>query len=1037
MRISTIACRGLMQVGVSTPLCRTIQFFFLLLAVSTQAATGAGNPGSGNKSAAMRALPVSGVVTNAKGEKLAGVTVRLKGATTTVATGDDGRYTINLADGNAILEFSYIGYTAQEVAVNNRSTINIVLADEGKALNDVVVVGYATQKKVSLTSAVGVIKADDISRRPVTNTIQALQGLSPGFTVLDQGGAPGRGIVTARVRGVTTLSGNNPLVLVDNIEQSINNINPDDIESVSILKDAAATAIYGSRAAAGVLLITTKRAKNGPVAVSYNGYVGMQELGAHPTSIGAVDYLKQQNVAYANAGLAQQYSDALIAGYQSGASSDRIKYPLANDWFNQLYHAGLQYNNNFSISSGTDKFKALVNIRDFQQNGIIDRFSNNVKEVRINTDFIPSTKFRFSFDGNYRRLYSTQPQDAGNVYYNSLHGAQLAVPRYADGGYGLSAQNNNPLINRDLSGYNNDYFDNLSMNLRGEWSIVKGLKFSTQYGVTSTFDRNKVYTASYNVVDENFPARTKSVAVNNLNELRTNTYIETINSLLTYNLKLRDHSFNLLGGYTQIFNSASNLTAFRNSFYNNSIQALSAGSSGSRDNTGSDVTSGLRSYFGRFNYDFNSKYLLEVNGRYDGSSNFTGGNLYSFFPSVSGAWRISQEDFWGSLGNTISEFKLRGSWGKTGNQTVSPYSFYEALTTQNYDFGGSAATGYALLSYANKDIRWETTRQTDIAIDAGFLKNKLTVTAEYYNKLTSGILLQLPVAGVVGLGTNYPVQNAGVVSNKGWELSVNYQDMTSHALGYSFNFNISNNINKVLDLKGTGPYISGSTNDGLYATNVGMPINVLWGFKANGLYKDAADVAKSAKYDPNTYPGDIKYMDLNKDGKITADDRTMIGDEFPHYTFGLTSNLQYKNFDLYLFVQGALKQDARVSGAFADAGNNQGFLIDIEKDYWTPTNTGARFPRPQKFTDKNAQISDFWVVHMGYARVKNLQLGYTLPKSVTSLLRIQKLRIYLSGTNLFTVSNANEWGIDPEFPTGRLSYYPQTKVYTFGANINF
>ena len=994
------------------------RFFLFILLTSTSA----------------KALPVSGVVSDARGETLTGVSVRLKGSNIAVVTGAGGRYTINLPDANATLIFTHVGYVMQEIPVNGRSVINVIMKNDDKSLNDVVVVGYATQKKVSLTSAVSVVSADDITRRPVTNSVQAFQGLSPGFTILDQGGSPGRAAVTARIRGITTLSGNNPLVLVDGIEQSINNINPDDIESVSVLKDAAATSIYGSRAATGVVLVTTKRAKNGPPVVAYNGYVGVQKLGDHPKSIGTVDYLKQQNVAYANAGLAQQYSDALIAAYSSPAASNRLKYPLANDWYHQLYHAGLQNNNNISVSGGTDKFKALVNVRDFQQDGIIDNFSNNVKEIRLNTDFIPSDRFKFSFDGNYRKLSSTRPQDYYNVFYNTLHGAQLVVPQYPDGSYGLSIQGNNPLVNDRLSGYDNDYFDNLSANLRFEWNILKGLKFSTQYGVTSTFEREKVYTASYNVVDDSFPSRTKVRATNALNEARVNTYMETINSFLTYNLAVKKHTFNLLAGYSQIYIDTSNLSAFRNTFYNNNIQAISAGASSSKDNSGADFGGGLRSYFGLFNYDYAGKYLLEVNGRYDGSSNFTGNNLYSFFPSFSAGWRLSQEKFWQPLKEVVSEFKLRGSYGLTGNQTVNAYTFYEALTTQNYDFSGAAATGYALLNYANKDIKWETTRQTDIGFDASLLNRKLDVTFDYYNKRTSGILLSLPISGAVGL--NAPVQNAGVVSNKGWELGINYRDM-GHAVRYTFNFNISNNINRVVDLKGTGPYITGSTNDGLYATNVGLPIGVLWGFKTAGLYKDAQDVANSAKYDPNTFPGDIKYVDVNKDGKITADDRVNIGDPFPHYTFGLTSNFQYKDFDLYLFLQGAVKQDARVSGAFADAGNNQGFVIDMEKDYWTPANTGARFARPQKFTDKNAQISDFWIVHMGYVRVKNLQLGYTLPRGVASKLGIKKVRVYLSGTNLFTLSNANKWGIDPEFPTGRADYYPQTKVYTLGANVNF
>ena len=977
-------------------------------------------------------LKITGKVTDNTGQPLVGVTVGASGSSRAVITDINGTYsfTVNLTD--KVLVFSFVGMKKQEVVIGSRTTINVVLENETSTLDEVVVVGYGSQKKLSMVSAVSTIKSADITRRAVSNTVQSLQGLSPGLTILDQGGAPGASNITTRVRGITTLSGNNPLILVDGLEQSISNLNPDDIESLSVLKDAAATAIYGSKAATGVILITTKRGKEEPISVTYNGYVGMQQLGNHPQSISTIDYLKQQNIAYVNAGQAAPYSTDLINAYST--SSDRIKYPLANDWYNALYHSAIQYKNNFSISGGTDKFKGLVNVSDFHQDGVLNHFSNNVREIRINTDFTPSSKFKFSFDANYRKIYSTQPQNAYNVYYNTLHGAQLTVPRYPDGGYGISAQGNSPIVCDELSGFNNDYFDNLSANIRGDWNIVKNLKFSVQYGITSTFDQNKIFTNAYSVVDETYSSRTKSVSVNSLNEARTNTYLETINNLLTYNIKLGNHTVNLLGGYSQIYNSATNLTGFRNAFFNNSIQALSSGAASSRDNGGSDYTSGLRSYFGRLNYDFGGKYILELNGRYDGSSNFTGKNLYSFFPSFSAGWRISQEKFWKSLSGIIPELKLRGSYGSTGNQTVSRYSFYDALSSNNYDFNGGAATGYALLNYANKDIQWETTKQTDIGLDASFLQNRLNLTFDYYDKTTSGILLSLPISGAVGL--NPPVQNAGVVSNKGWEVALSYRGQVNK-FQYDIAFNMSNNINKVLDLKGTGPYISGSTNDGLYVTQVGLPIGAIWGFKTNGFYKDQADVTNSPKYDPNTYPGDIKYVDINNDKKITASDRAMIGDPFPHYSYGLSTNFRYANFDLSIFFQGVMQQDARVSGAFADAGNNQGFLINIENDYWTPTNTDARFPRPQKFTDKNAQINDFWVIHMGYLRVKNLQLGYTLPKTLTDKLKIKKVRFYVSGTNLLTISKANEWGIDAEFPTGRADYYPQTKVFSLGSSINF
>jgi TonB-linked SusC/RagA family outer membrane protein len=973
---------------------------------------------------------ISGKVTDEKGTPIPGVVIVVKGTNIHTTTGANGEYTIKTTSEKDIIIFSYIGYVKQELPATS-TTLNVKLHEDVKDLTQVVVVGYGTQKKVSLTSAVGTIRADDVSKRVVGNTQQALQGLAPGLTVMDQGGSPGRSNVTMRIRGVTTLSGNNPLILVDGIEQGINNLNPDDIASISILKDAAATAIYGSRAATGVVLITTKRAAEGDLNIAWNAYYGLQQLGNHPKHMDTETYMRQQNVAYINAGQAAPYSDSLISAWKDG---DRIKHPLANDWYNILYHTAPVSNNNFSISGGNKQLKALLNLRYFKQEGVVNNFSNEVKEIRLNTDFVPNAKLKFSVDANYRMMYSATPFDAYNVFYNTLHGAQFAVPRYPDGGYGLSAQNNSPLVTDELSGYNHDQYNYFSGNLRGEYQIVKGLKFSTQYGIVSANDQSKVYRNKYNVVDENNPGRTKTSAMNELTESRGNSYIETINSLLEYKLERGSHHLAVLGGYSQIYTSGSLLTGYRNTFYNNNIQSLGAGAASSRDNSGVDTVTGLRSYFGRLNYDFAGKYLLEANGRYDGSSNFTGDNLYSFFPSFSVGWRMSQEKFWEPLSTIVPEFKIRGSWGKTGNQTVASYSFYDALGVSNYNFGGTAATGYLLQNYANKDIKWETTTQTDVGLDAGFLQNKLNFTFDYYNKKTAGILLQLPIPAAVGLTA--PVQNAGVVSNKGWEITLAYRG-ESGQVHYDLTFNLSDNKNKVLDLKGTGPYLSGDVNNALYVTNTGLPVGTLWGFKTHGLYKDQTDVDTSAKYDPGTKPGDIKYVDITHDHKITADDRTNIGDPFPHYTYGFTSNIQYKNFDLYLFLQGVVKQDARISGAFADAGNNQGFVIDMEKDYWTPENPNAHFARPQKFTDKNAYISDFWIIKMGYLRVKNLQLGYTIPKAVLDRYKIHKVRLYVSATNLLTFSKANKWGIDPEFPSGRSDYYPQTKNYTFGVNVNF
>ncbi len=977
---------------------------------------------------------ISGKVTSAQGDPLEGVTVTVKNTPQATTTDKSGSYSIVTNTANPILVFSYVNYESKEVTLNNRSAVSVSLAAKAGVLGEVVVVGYGTQKKSDVTGAIGTIKTDDIDRRVVSNFQQSLQGLTSGLTVLDEGGAPGQSTATLRIRGITTLSGNDPLILVDGVEQGINNLNPEDIASVSVLKDAAATAIYGSRAAAGVILITTKRAKAGKLMIRLDNYVALQKLGNHPESMGTADFLRQQNTAYQNAGLGTPYSDSLIQVWST--SKDRIKYPLPNDWYNVLFHTAPQYNSNLSLSGGNEQIRTSMNLRYMHQDGIVNNFSNEAKEIRLNTDFTPTKNLKFSADGFYRMLYSTQPQDAGGLFGTMIQGAQLTVPRYPDGGYGVSTQGNNPLVSDELSGYDRNRFNYFSGNLRGEWQIINGLKLSVQYAIVNTTSRGKNYRNAYSVTDENNPSLSKSVTNNQLIESNSNNYTETINDLLEYTRQIGKHDIKILGGYSQIYSRGDNFSASRTNFYNNSIQAVSQGDPNTRDNGGSDNESGLRSYFGRINYNYDDKYLLEVNGRYDGSAKFTGNNLYSFFPSFSAGWRISQEGFWQSVKHIIPALKIRGSWGETGNQTVASYSFYDALNSSNYDFGGIAAVGYALHNYSNGDIKWETTTQTDIGLDAGILKNKINFTFDYYNKKTTGILLQLPIPAIVG--RNAPVQNAGTVSNKGWEVSVDYNGNSSN-LSYQFGFNLSNNKNEVLDLKGTGPYISGSDNDALNIIEVGLPINSLWGFKTDGFYKDQKDVDTSAAYDPKTFPGDIKYIDLNNDGKITADDRTVIGDPFPHYSYGFKSSIQYKNFDFYLFLQGVVKQDADISGPVVNAGANEGFVPQIANDYWTPTHTNSLYPRPQKKSGKNARISDYWILQVGYLRIKTLQVGYSLPQSIIEKLKIEKARIYLSAMNLLTISKqAKKWGIDPEFPSGsRLLYYPQTKSYTIGLNITF
>ncbi|UHG92194.1 SusC/RagA family TonB-linked outer membrane protein [Spirosoma oryzicola] len=998
--------------------------------------------------------PITGTVKSQSGETLPGINVVVKGTTKGTTTDVNGKFTLDVPT-NAVLVFSGIGFTTQEIAVNNRTVIAISLATDNKQLDEVVVVGYGTQKRESLTNSVAQIGAAEVARRPVSNIQQSLQGQLPGVTVLDQGGSPGRSNTAIRIRGVTTfningtagagasnangqydLSKNDALVIVDGIEQRLSDINPDDVESISILKDAASTAIYGSRATNGVVLVTTKRAKGGKVQVDYNGYYAIQKSINVPHMMGLEDYMRMQVAAYTNAGspLPARFTEQSIQTYVS--TSDREKYPLPNTWFQTMLHAAPQQNHTISVAGGTETLRTRLSVRYQDQAGIITHYASKIGEIRLNSDYTIAPRLRVSTDLNYRYNYSQAP--TVDPIDRFLHGSLWAVPKYADGTYGLSTQGNNPLMYAEIGGDSKRFSDFLVGYVKGEWDILDGLTFSTQVAGRGYFTQEKNFANAYVNTDKNTNI-TKTVANNTLTEVRNTLKEYTLISLLTYDRHIRNHNVKGLLGYSQIGNTQTFLNAYRERFYNNDIQSISQGTNdGTKSNGGYDAAFGLRSYFGRVNYDYDGKYLVEVNGRFDGSSKFTGDKQYSFFPSFSAGWRLSKENFWQGLQTTVNDLKVRGSWGITGNQSVDLYSYYSSLRASGYTFNGAAAQGYRQTSLANTNLGWESTTQLDLGLDASFFRNRLNLTVDYYRKLTNDILLNLDIPATVGLIA--PPQNAGSVENKGWEFALNYRGARSSS-GFQYNLgaNFSINSNKVVDLKGTGPYITGSDIDPRYIIAVGLPINALWGYQTDGLFQTQEEINNyKATYAANTKPGDVKYVDRNGDGKIDANDMTTIGNSFPKYTFGLNSSFSFKNFELNLLFQGAAKVDTRLAGALAEMGNQEGFTHSIyTNNYWTPERTDARFPLPRKFDLRNVATSDRLVINASYVRLKNVQLAYSLPAALASKVRLSRIRAYVSATNVFTISKLNEWNLDPEVGSGRAVYYPQTALYTLGLNLQY
>lgn len=981
---------------------------------------------------------INGTVRDAQGNPLGGVSVIVKGTIRGTSTSTNGSFSIE-ANAGDVLELTIVGYKKKSITVEQNNNINVVMEIEASIANEVVVVGYGTQKKINLTGAVGTVKSEDLVRRPVSNIQQALQGQLPGLTILDLGGAPGKSNATIRVRGITTLGDNNPLIIVDGIEQRFSEINPNDIESVSVLKDASSAAIYGSRAANGVLLITTKKGKSGKLAVSYHGYYALQKSINEPEHMGLESYMRMMNVNHVNAGLAPKYTEEYIQEYVN--ATDRYKYPLPNTWFKTLFSVAPQQDHSLAISGGNENIRTRLSIRYQDQDAIVPNSGSKISGIRLNTDFKISSKINISTDINYRyKNYTSLVNDDNryeNIYNRMFHSSQWATPKFPDGEYGLSAQGHNPLMYAEIAGVSKTAEDYLVGNVKGDWQIVKGLKFSIQFGGQLYNAAIKAFSNKYEVRDYyNQSIIKKSVPLNSLTETRNSSREYTLNNLLTYSRTFENHSLNVLAGYSMIGNTSNTLNAFRQDFYNNDIQSISQGApNNTRNNGGSDSQWGLRSYFGRLNYSFREKYLFEANSRYDGSSRFMDKNRYGFFPSFSTGWRISKEKFWDKLRNTVNEMKLRGSWGKTGNQAVSLYSYFPTLNLVNYTFNGVAAPGYAQLNLTVPDITWETTTQSNIGLDAQWFDNKISLTIDYYKKRTEGILLTLPVPATLGL--NASPQNAGIVDNKGWEFSVG----TTNNMGQfslQANLNVSINDNKVISLAGTGPYITGTDVDPVFIIAEGLPVNAHWGYKTGGLFQSLDEISKYPTLIAGTKPGDVKYLDLNGDGIINGNDRTYLGNSFPKYTYGASFNLAYKGFSLNMMFQGAAQVKTRLAGALAEMGNNEAFTHAIfTNNYWTPEHTNARFPRPIYSDLRNQAPSDRMLINGDYLRLKNIQILYQFPFSLAKKLSIERISIYLSGTNLLTFSKLNEWNLDPETPSGRATYYPQTALYTFGLNLDF
>jgi len=572
---------------------------------------------------------------------------------------------------------------------------------------------------------------------------------------------------------------------------------------------------------------------------------------------------------------------------------------------------------------------------------------------------------------------------------------------------------------------------------KGEYDIIDGLTLSGQYSIQYNYGYTSSFSNKYYFQDKLHPSR---ITVSNLNYMTDNRSLSKEDGLdlqLTFNKTFGNHTINSIAGYSQIHYENTYIGGYRQNFYNNDLRTLSLGiNDATQSATGGNYEWGLRSYFARVNYDYGGRYLFEANARYDGSSRFSEGNRYGFFPSFSVGWRLSNEVFWDPIRNIVNEFKIRGSWGQVGSQTVGLYTYIETYNQSNYIFNEALATGYRQTRLASQNLSWETTTQFNVGIDGYLFDNRINFSVDYYKKNTTDILLALPIPTLIGL--NPTDQNAGEVENWGLEFVLGGRQ-TIGDFNLALDFNINYNQNEVVNLSGTGPYISAYGNsDYRTITTEGEPINSFYGFETDGFFQTQDEVDNYANWDGSVGPGDVKYVDQNLDGSLTPEDFVILGKEMPDWTFSSNMSFGWKGLTLDLFWQGVAGSQKLITGAMLEMGIWGGFCHEVFEDYWTPENTDAQFPRPTKYTMKNVQISDRTMVDGSYLRLKNIRLSYDIPSKITDRVKINNMSVYVSATNLLTFAELNMYDIDPEIlGRGPESSFPQTSVTTVGVNINF
>lgn len=972
-----------------------------------------------------------GTVVGEDGEPIIGASIKLKGSKAGVVTNLDGQFTLGNVPIGSTIEISYIGYEATEVKWNGTS-VRVVLHKNDKLLDELVVVGYGTQKKANLTGSVSSIGSEALATRPVSSVSAAIAGEMPGVTAVQSSGAPGSQAASITIRGKNSINAASPLVIVDGVPGSMNVLDPADIESFTVLKDASSAAIYGVQAANGVILITTKTGKKGKTKVDYSGTFSWSSLLAKRDLVNAYEYAILYNEATKNESpnSPAPFTDETIEKYRTGElpSTDWYKEALKKNAFEQIH--------NVTISGGNDKTVYNASLGYTYQDGLSRDFDYRRYNARVN---VQSDINKWLSAGVNASGYRGITNDAWNGFVTVMQGItrmNATQPVYnEDGSYYYGGRDNPVAIQGDKSGFRKNIAQEFNLNTQATLHLLPGLNVKGVYNV-----RQYLYTSQN--FKKNFSyGNDASRYDSGLREGSHNYYdynYYTGQLLGTYDKTFGKHTLGVLAGMESYKVTYKYTTASRKGGGSNELgESLNSLDASSQKNTDGGYVMTRLSYFGRIQYNYAGKYLFEANLRRDASSRFPKEGRWGTFPSVSAGWRISEESFFKNNISWVNNLKVRFGWGRTGNEELAADDIYPSVPTYAYDTSNLMMFNNTLYStvtearLVNYNLRWAKVDNIDFGLEGSLFNNKLSFELSVYKKKTNGMLLYLPIQGVIGMSA--PAQNVGSIQNKGFDFQISHNNQINKDWSYQVSLNFAYVKNEVLDMAGT----SGQTSDAKIWNLEGYPINSYYGYIANGYFNTEEELKTYPKRTGSEKLGDIKYVDLNGDGKITAEgDRAVIGNNFPKWTGGFSFGITYKDFELTGLLQGAFDLKRYYMGEASYAFYNSASALKWHLDRWTPEHHDAAYPRITKSDQTNFVTSSFWLQDASYVRLKNITLGYNIPKVWLAKVGVSSAKLFLSGENLLTFDHL-KGGLDPEEANERGWSYGNVKKVSVGVRVSF